>query len=124
MTDSSCPLDIDPADVAAWAVDGEPHPEIDLAAHVPGCPACRAVVSVVMPSAAIGLALRASAPPAPLGVERRAMGRIRMEATALLLLRTFFGAAARVIQAVPPYVRPPHESRPRHESRHERRNDP
>lgn len=128
----SCPLAIDPADVAAWAVDDEPHPEVDLAAHAPGCPACRAVVSVVMPSAAVGVALRASAPPAPVGVERRALGRIRMEATALLMVRTFFGAAARVVQAVPSYARPPHDREPRHDQqpahdrqpRHDRRNDP
>lgn len=116
-----CPLGVEPADVAAWAVDDEAHPMIDLAEHVPTCGACRDVVSTVMPSAALGLALRASTPSAPGGVEQRALGRIRMEATALLLVRTFFGAATRVVQAVPSYVRPrlPHDE----PGDHHRRND-
>lgn len=101
----ACPEHVAPEDVAAWAVDGERHERVDLAAHVPGCAACSAVVAAVAPSSAAATALRAERPPTPAAVSDRAAGRIRIEATTSLLLQTLGGALERVARAAPDYLR-------------------
>lgn len=51
--------------------------------------------------------LRASAPAAPAVVERRALGRIRVEREVFLIARTLGGALARVAAALPDYLPDP-----------------
>jgi hypothetical protein len=101
-----CPEGVDPADAAAWAVDGVPHPTLDLAEHVPTCQACQAAVNEAEQAASAASALRASRPTAPSAVTARAVGRVRLEATAWLLARTLGGSLARVTRALPSYIRP------------------
>lgn len=99
-----CPRGVVPEDAAAWAIDGEPHPDVDLDAHVPVCPVCMGVVAALGPSRVLAETLRGDTAPAPEAVTRRAVGRIRLESDALLLARTVLGAAARVARAVPDYL--------------------
>lgn len=102
---AQCPLGVDAADVAAWIVDHEPLPGVDLAAHVPACEACAAVGRAVAPAAGLGASLRsATHAQAAERVQRRVLDRVRLEATALLLVRTAGGAAARIAQALPTYL--------------------
>ena len=99
-----CLQGIPPEDAAAWALDAEPRPDIDLAAHVPGCPACSAAVAAVAPAAHAAAALRTARPAAPVSVSERAAGRIGIEATTGVVLRTVLGAFGRVAKAVPDYL--------------------
>ncbi|HWH33461.1 MAG TPA: hypothetical protein VNU01_12395 [Egibacteraceae bacterium] len=48
--------------------------------------------------------LRAAAPPAPAVVERRALGRIRVERDMLTVASTLGGALLRVLGALPDYL--------------------
>lgn len=112
MTEVVCPLGIAPEDVAAWSVDGEPHADVDLAAHVPRCAACSSAAASVAPAAGVGDALRAATAAAPPAVTARAADRIRLEATAGLLVKTFLGAADRVARAAADYLLPPRERNP------------
>jgi hypothetical protein len=104
VSPARCPAGVEPADAAAWALDAEPHPDVDLAAHVPGCAACQAAVAQVTPARATADTLRSARPPAPAAVTSRAVGRIRFDATTLLLARSLGGALARVAAAVPDYL--------------------
>lgn len=100
-----CDRRVPPEDVAAFALDGEPADGIDLAAHLPHCPACRSVLASLAPSRQVAELLRAGGDvPAPAAVTQRALSRVRAEARTLMLLRTFAGATARVARALPDYV--------------------
>lgn len=101
---AACPRSVEPEAVEGWVLDGEPHPEVDLAAHVPGCPACQAVRDGAERTRVLATALDDDAPQAPERVAARALGRVRVESTALLLARTFAGAGARVARALPAYL--------------------
>jgi hypothetical protein len=99
-----CPLDLSPADVAAWAADGEPVDDVEMPAHVATCPACQAVVAAVAGSDAVGLVLRHAGPAAPVAVSERAAGRIRIERTAAALAAAMVDAGARVASAAVDYL--------------------
>jgi hypothetical protein len=103
-----CPLDLAPADVAAWAVDGEPVDGVDMPAHVQSCPACQAVAAAVAGSDEVGLALRSAGPAAPVAVSERAAGRIRIERTAAALAAALTDAVGRVAAAAVDYLVPRH----------------
>lgn len=103
-----CPLDLLPADVAAWAVDGEPVDDVDMPAHVATCQACQAVVAAVAGSDEVGLVLRNAGPAAPVAVSERAAGRIRIERTATALAAALADAGARVASAAVDYLVPRH----------------
>lgn len=99
-TERSCPLQVPPEDVAAWAVDGERSAVADLDAHVAGCDACREVAATAAAGRDVGERLRAAPTPAPrTEVVEQAMGRVRAERRAWLLARTLGGAFVRVVAA-------------------------
>lgn len=98
----ACPEGVPPEDVAAWALDGADYPRLDLAGHAPTCPACRGVVASLERASAMGRTLRGAGdagPPAT--VIEQALGRVRAERTATLLLGTIGGAFLRVAAALP-----------------------
>lgn len=105
MSGSTCAEGVAPEDAAAWALDDEPVPGIDLAAHLSSCEACRAAVASVSP--ARGLAERLRATPDPAAAARaadRAVRRVRVESSGLALVRALGGALGRVARAAPDYL--------------------
>jgi hypothetical protein len=98
----ACSEGVPPEDVAAWALDGADYPKVDLSEHVPTCPACRGVVGSLERVSAVGRTLRGAGdagPPAT--VIEQALGRVRVERTATLLLGTVGEAFLRVAAALP-----------------------
>lgn len=99
---TGCPEGVPPEDVAAWAVDGAAYGPLELATHVPSCPACRAVADSLDRAAGLGDTLRGTGDVRlPEAVVERALGRIRTERAVSLLLGTLGGAFARVAVALP-----------------------
>jgi hypothetical protein len=107
-TEGPCPDGVAPEDVAAWAVDGEPHPDVELAQHVPACAVCRSVIAQVAPAGDVADTLRSvgTAPPDRVAerVAATAVGRIRAERGAVIVFGTFVAALARAARAAPDYL--------------------
>jgi hypothetical protein len=100
-----CPEGVPPEDVAAWAVDGAAYGPLELAEHVPSCPACRGVVASLDRAAGLGDTLRGARDVRlPEAVVERALGRVRAERAVSLLLGTLGGAFARVAASLPDLV--------------------
>lgn len=97
----ACAEGVPPEDVAAWALDGADYPRVELSEHVPTCPACSGVLASLERAAVMGRTLRGAgdAGPPPTVIER-ALGRVRAERTATLLLGTVGGAFLRVAAAL------------------------
>lgn len=104
----TCAAGIAAEDVAAWALDDEPLDEVDdVAAHVRGCEACAAVVASLASVTDVTDLLRRAEATAPAAVAERAIRRVRVEATSMLLLQTIGGAFLRVGRALPELVAGP-----------------
>lgn len=107
MAEQTCPAGVDPADVAAWMLDGDEHPQVDLESHVPTCFACRRVAERMGRTRAVVDALRAESVEPPRGARQRTLSRLRFEAFAVDLLRAVLGGTARVVTELGPGLPPP-----------------
>lgn len=100
---TACPAGVAPADVSAWALDGEVLERIDLAAHVPGCAVCRRTRVTVAPTRALASALEALPHAAPAHVSRQAAARIGFQDDAAAVAEVVLAAAGSLVDALCAY---------------------
>lgn len=101
---TTCRERVEAEDAAAWAVDAEPVAGVDMAAHVPTCPACQAAIAQVAPARRLREGSSAHPTPGAARAADRALARVRVEAGLRSLVGTVAGAFTRVVLAVPDYL--------------------
>jgi hypothetical protein len=109
---TTCRDGVEAEDAAAWALDAEPVAGVDMAAHVPTCPACQAAIAQVAPARRLREGSPAQPTPGAARAADRALARVRVEARLRSLIGTVAGAFTRVVLAVPDYLAGADPSRP------------